>query len=285
MKTNTYLKSCFITALMVAVAMMASCDDEDAVPAPKAAFTFTGTDNADEVTYDVVYTNATSARVVDALTSTWSFDTGTPASVVVKGKAKQIVSYERRLDAYMVTVTLAVVNAGGMDEITQSVTIPALAPVVIPPTDIELFESGDPGIFNFGGTAPSVVTNPFPEGINTSANVGQVIQDPGAGTVEVWAGIGWNLAAKLDFSTQSNIILKVYSPAEGQTIRVKLEDAADAAINKEVATTTTVANEWEILTFTFDAADTDTYDKIIFTFNPDDKSVSTTHYFDDLAQE
>lgn len=286
MKINIYLKFCFIALLMSTVEMVSSCGDDDTVIAPIAAFSFVGTPNIDEVTYDVVYTNETTARVGDAITSTWDFGTGaTPASVVVESKAKQTVSYERRAEDYTVSVTLNVVNATGMDEITQSVTIPELAPVILPPTNIETFESGDPGIFNFGGTVPSVIANPVSGGINTSANVGQVVQDPGAGTVESWAGIGWNLAGKVDFSTQPNMLLMVYSPGVGQTIRLKLEDQADASINKELSAMTTVANEWEIISFTFDAADSDTYDKVILTFNPDDKSVATTHYFDDLAQQ
>ena len=45
--------------------------------------------------------------------------------------------------------------------------------------------------------------------------------------------------------------MDVYVPAVGTKVLLKVENAGDAAINKEVTVDSTVANSWEELTFRF----------------------------------
>ncbi|WP_041632796.1 carbohydrate binding domain-containing protein [Maribacter sp. HTCC2170] len=147
------------------------------------------------------------------------------------------------------------------------------------------FECGGPEIDFFGEKDGSLtiefVENPNGSGINTSEKVVEYIQTTG---VEPWAGFFFDLTGKVDFSEKQTIKVKVYSPAADQTVLLKLEDSADGSINKEVQGTTTVANEWEELSFAFSSSDSDKYDRLVlfFDFNSD-KDADTTHYFDDIT--
>ena len=78
--------------------------------------------------------------------------------------------------------------------------------------------------------------------------------------------------------------MKVYSPAAGQTVLLKLEDkASSGAIAKEASTVTKVAEEWEELSFDFAPSDDDKYDLGVLFFNfQGSKASATTHYFDDI---
>ncbi len=147
------------------------------------------------------------------------------------------------------------------------------------------FECGAPEFNTFGEKDGSITVepsdNPDKEGINTSDKVMMVTQTAG---VEVWAGFTFDLASKIDFSEKQTIKIKVYSPAEGQNILLKLEDQTDATINKEVSMTTTVADEWEEISFAFSPSDSDKFDRLVLFFNFNgDKDATTVHYFDDIV--
>lgn len=148
------------------------------------------------------------------------------------------------------------------------------------------FECEYPEIVVFGEAAGSITIepadNPDKEGINTSDKVMMVTQTSG---VEGWAGFSFVLDSKVDFSEKQTIKVKVYSPAEDQTILLKLEDKTDSSISKEVPATTTVANEWEELSFVFSPGDSDKFDRLVLFFNFNgDKDGATVHYFDDIVQ-
>lgn len=132
-----------------------------------------------------------------------------------------------------------------------------------------------------GSFTHEFVPNPDPSGINTSAYVVAYSQTAG---VEPWAGLFYNLAAKVDFSALQTIKVKVYSPAADQIVLLKFEDSADGSIAKEVQATTTVANQWEELSFAFSPSDTDKFDRIVlfFGFNGT-KEAPSTYYFDDIT--
>ncbi len=147
------------------------------------------------------------------------------------------------------------------------------------------FECEYPEVGTFGDIEGTMtiepVDNPDKEGINTSDKVMMVTQSAG---VEGWAGFSFVLASKVDFSEKQTIKMKVYSPAEGQTILLKLEDKTDSSISKEVPATTTVANEWEELSFVFSPGDSDKFDRLVLFFNFNgDKGATTVHYFDDIV--
>lgn len=132
-----------------------------------------------------------------------------------------------------------------------------------------------------GSFTHEFVENPDASGINTSAYVVEYSQTAG---VEPWAGFFYNLAAKVDFSVLQTIKVKVYSPAADQIVLLKFEDSADPSIVKEVQATTTVANQWEELSFAFSPSDTDKFDRItlFFGFN-DTKEAPSTYYFDEIV--
>jgi hypothetical protein len=124
------------------------------------------------------------------------------------------------------------------------------------------------------------VDNPDDTGINTSDRAVEVIQSAG---VEVWAGFFFDLSEKIDFSTNQTVKIKVYSPGVGQNINLKLEDQADGTIAKEIVAVTTVANEWEELSFAFSSNDSDKFDRVVLFFDfMGPKTETTTHYFDDI---
>src|SRR5690606_33488724 len=101
---------------------------------------------------------------------------------------------------------------------------------------------------DFGGAYGSAVANPHQNGINTSATVGQVLKSTGA---ETWGGVAIPLPAPVDFSSQQKIKIKVWSPQAGLPVLMKWEQLGDSSINTELQVSTTVANEWEELTFDF----------------------------------
>ena len=162
---------------------------------------------------------------------------------------------------------------------TYEVIVPELADGVID------FECGAPETTFFGEAAGSLTIepadNPDKDGINTSNKVIMVTQTAG---VEGWAGFFFDLASKIDFSEKQTIKIKVYSPAAGQNVNLKLEDSSDGTIAKEVTVQTTVAEEWEELSFAFSPSDTDKFDRMVlfFDFNGP-KDATTVHYYDDIV--
>jgi len=147
------------------------------------------------------------------------------------------------------------------------------------------FECGGPEVTFFGEKDGSFtleyVENPDASGINTSETVVEYTQ---TADIEPWAGFFFDLASKVDFSEMQTVKIKVYSPAADQIVLLKFEDKTDNSIAKEVQATTTVANEWEELSFVFSPSDSDKFDRLIlfFDFNGE-KSAETTHYFDDIV--
>ena len=147
----------------------------------------------------------------------------------------------------------------------------------------------------FGGAeAASVVTDP-------AGGTNKVAQVTKSATAELWAGVTVstgpnNSIAPIPFSaTAKTITVRVWAPAAGIPIRLKVEDAADGSKSCETEATTTVANAWETLTFNFanPASGTaplnlaTTYNKIsVFpNFGKTGAQIggASTYYFDDLA--
>ena len=153
------------------------------------------------------------------------------------------------------------------------------------------FETDAPTWTAFGGTDSngagvmiSTEANPVSGGINTSAMVGQLVEADGS---QGWTGISTVLDGVIDFSTKRTFKMKVYSPFVGATVKFKLESSINSSDNKEIDVPTTVANEWEELTFEFLEEDTERWDVLVlfFDFQADVKSVERTHYFDDIILE
>ena len=88
-----------------------------------------------------------------------------------------------------------------------------------PPFDFESAET-TPSFTNFEMAETLIVENPDPSGINTSANVAQMIRYPGG---NVWAGSIVTFPDYMDFTEVGAFRLKIYSPVAGAVIKLKLE--------------------------------------------------------------
>ena len=172
-----------------------------------------------------------------------------------------------------------------------------------------------------GGVTPPVVTNTLPITFDNAAvtytltdfggNAGSVVIDPAGGTnkvaklikgavgaaSETWAGTTISTGANNTIATvpltasATGMTLRVWSPAVGLPIRLKLEDAADVTKTVETEAITTVANTWQTLTFNFanQAAGTAalnpsyTFNKASVFANFNTAQSGVTYYFDDLT--
>lgn len=109
---------------------------------------------------------------------------------------------------------------------------------------------GDPG---FGPIPTAIVANPDASGINTSGTVLEVQKPAGS---QVWAGASLALDGVIDFDYGTTVKIKVWSPKVGAQILFKTEDLnsppdgnGNPSVFAEIIATTTVANQWEELTF------------------------------------
>lgn len=112
-----------------------------------------------------------------------------------------------------------------------------------------------------------------------------------------WAGAtiyttaGDQSVAAVGLSSSKIITLRVYAPAAGQPITLKLETAANADFNVLKTVNTTVANTWETLTFDFNSPTqgsidpTKTYNKVnVFpNYMVAITGADATYYFDNLT--
>lgn len=124
-----------------------------------------------------------------------------------------------------------------------------VAPATFPPLTFD-----DPAVTylntDFGGTASAIVAGPL-------AGDGKVLKISKLAGAEVWAGTtmstGPNFSiSKIPFSENAKkMTLRVWSPAVGTRIRLKVEDASDVTHTAETDALTTVAGAWETLTFDF----------------------------------
>ncbi len=167
-----------------------------------------------------------------------------------------------------------------------------------PPPAWEPITFDDPAVIytltGFGGADDStVVVDPT----DAANNVARVFK---SGTAELWAGTtvstGPNLSVPvLPFTTDdTTMTVRVWSPDAGIQVRLKVEDAADGTKSVETEATTTMANDWDTLTFDFanEASGTAplnlayTYNKISIFFNfgvTGAEAGEKTYYFDDVA--
>jgi hypothetical protein len=99
---------------------------------------------------------------------------------------------------------------------------------------------------DFGGNVTVDAADP----VNASNKVKKTTKPNGAQT---WAGTTMGqLASALPFSASATqMSVRVYSPAAGIPVRLKVEDRADNTRSVETEVVTTVANGWETLVFNF----------------------------------
>jgi hypothetical protein len=146
---------------------------------------------------------------------------------------------------------------------------------------------GDP---NFNAIPTAIVANPNAAGINTSATVLEVQKPAGS---QVWAGASMPLDGFINFDYGTTVKIKVWSPKVGAQILFKTEDLnsppdgnGNPSVFAEVIATTTVANQWEELTFdltTFASFSTSIeYGNVIVFPDFNQAGQGDTFYFDDF---
>ena len=130
------------------------------------------------------------------------------------------------------------------DDIRQTNTLPSNL-LTLPVT----FE--DPAVvyntIDFGGNATTDALDPT----DNTNHVKSTVKTSGA---ETWAGttLGSGLSSPVPFSAvNKKMSVRVYSPAAGLPIRLKLEDKTNNTHTVETQTLTTVANAWETIIFDF----------------------------------
>lgn len=152
---------------------------------------------------------------------------------------------------------------------------------VIEPTTYSLpidFEGAPVTLTTFGGSSYSIIANPDASGINTSATVLETVHG-----IETWAGLFVDLTDPLDFSTNTQIALKVWAPATGP-IRIKIEDSTDPTTFLELDADVTVANTWVEVFVDFTGAASGVYDRLVM-FPGWNVASAGTFYLDDIKQQ
>lgn len=148
----------------------------------------------------------------------------------------------------------------------------------------------DYNLIDFGGAASSIVADP------TDAN-NMVAQTIKMSNAEIWAGTtmganGFTMAVPFAAGA-TQMTVRVWSPDADIPVRLKAEDSNNGAISVETEAMTTMAGEWETLTFDFaNQADgtaaidfNNTYNKvsIFFNFGTDGPTAGEkTYYWDDI---
>jgi len=146
-------------------------------------------------------------------------------------------------------------------------------------------------VVDFGGNQSAVTVDP----VVSSNMVMKSIKTNGA---QFYAGT--SLGTSLGFasvipitSSTSRMSIRLYSPAAGLDIKLKIEDHKDATHSVETDTKTTVANQWETLVFDFKTQApgtaalnyTYTFDKATVFFDFGNTGNGKAYYFDDVKMQ
>lgn len=165
------------------------------------------------------------------------------------------------------TVTATATITGADVDITPATSIPGTTTIEVTATDgtttsiykvnfiqpVTLPLDFESSTLNYNlsdfGAPISIIGNPQISGINTSSQVVQIIKNAGAD----WAGSIIEIDEPIDLSSETRVTAKFYSPRADINMLLKLETAAGYAMERIIPTT--VANQWETLTFDFEGID------------------------------
>lgn len=142
-------------------------------------------------------------------------------------------------------------------------------------------------VTDFGGNISVPATDPT----NGANNVKRTTKPNGAQT---WAGttIGANFNAPIGFTaTRTQMSIRVYSPAAGLRVRLKVEDKTNNTRSVETEAMTQAANTWETLVFDFANQSsgtaamnlTYTYDMASVFFDFGNAGTGSVFYWDDVT--
>lgn len=138
------------------------------------------------------------------------------------------------------------------------------------------FDDNQNVAFSGWPNTPSVIANPDPSGINTSANVAEFVR-----STEQWAHSYAELDGYIDFSTGTVFEVKVWSPIACDVL-FKLEDKNNPNVSTEVMGSVSTPNQWVQLSYDFTGAASGTYDKVVIFFDFAATN-DNTFYFDDVT--
>ena len=158
---------------------------------------------------------------------------------------------------------------------------------ITPPEPLELpitFENPnvDYTFDNFAGGVSTLIPNPDVSGENTSATVAEMVKETG----DVFGGTAIVLDDPIDFSENKLFQMKVRSPRVGARVLLKVENILNPGVFFEAEDTSTVANEWETLSFDYNAINAGLeYSKIVLIWDNGvvgDGSANFTFQYDDI---
>lgn len=141
------------------------------------------------------------------------------------------------------------------------------------------FAEGTVGLVDFGGLGVEVTADPA-DASNQVAKLTKEAADETWAGVTVHLGGANNTVARID--PAQGISLRVYAPAAGETVMIKIENGADGNINQEALATTTKAGEWETLTFAFPNADASAVYNKVSVFPAFNTQADKVFYIDEL---
>jgi hypothetical protein len=190
------------------------------------------------------------------------------------------------------TSTVDVTSTDATATKKYSINFTVKVPAVDLPVDFENTTSGFYGLTDFGGNTSSIVVDPADAGNHVAKSI------KGAGA-ETWAGttVGGSVGFdnNIPFAVGSTkMSLKVYAPAVGIHVRLKVEDASNATHSVETEALTTVADAWETLVFDFTVATTPPTAEINYSYTYNKASIffnfgvtgavagEQTYYWDDM---
>ena len=140
------------------------------------------------------------------------------------------------------------------------------------------FEAMDINFNSFGNSTDTTSDNPDTTGINPSKRVLETLHGD-----EVWAGVFVDLKTTLDFSSNTEIAVKILAPNTG-TLRIKLEDSNDATIFVEKDVAVSAAQAWTEVKIDFAGEPSNTYDRVVL-FPGWSVANAGTFYLDDVKQQ
>ena len=138
----------------------------------------------------------------------------------------------------------------------------------------------DEVFINFDGGAASVIDNPDPSGINTSAQVARMIKGEG----QPWGGAYFTLAEAVETS-EAPITMQVWAPRENTTVLFKIENSENPDEFFEVEQTIPVSEQLTELSFDMSGAPDANLDTIVLIFDlgtVGDGSEDFTWFFDNI---
>ncbi|GAA3656466.1 hypothetical protein [Flavivirga jejuensis] len=137
---------------------------------------------------------------------------------------------------------------------------------------------------SFDGGDISIITNPDqdPNNGNISSTAAKLVKDAG----QTWGGSVISVEQPFSFVNSTTVTAKVWSPRVGLNLLMKFEDD-NATPSAEITATSTVANQWEELTFDFPGIDTNLdFTNIVLIMDngtEGDGSDNFTIYVDDIS--